>query len=110
MVDHQVRNLRKRMLVQGYRQGDYRGAYWSIRSATADYGLPDPLPFPEARARELAAIPTRLARLPDADVEDLLRWGWVISDTAMRRWVLGARDPDTPRARRSRGRSRIGPP
>ena len=63
VVDHQVRSLRKRMLVQGYRQGDYRGAYWSIRSATADYlplpgPAPDPLPFPPARARELAAIPT----------------------------------------------------
>ena len=71
VVDHQVRSLRKRMLVEGYRRGDYGGAYWSIRSAVGDYGLPDPLPFPESRARELAAIPTRLARLDPADVDDL---------------------------------------
>jgi NTE family protein len=97
VVDHQVRNLRKRMLVEGYRRGDYAGTYWSIRSAVADYGLPDPLPFPEARARELAAIPTRLARMRDDDVDDLLRWGRVICDTAMRRWVVGVtEDPGAP--------------
>jgi NTE family protein len=90
VVDHQVRSLRKRMLVEGYRRGDYAGAYWGVRSAVTDYGLPDPLPFPEARARELADIPTRLARMRDEDVDDLLRWGRVISDTAMRRWVVGA--------------------
>jgi NTE family protein len=89
VIDHQVRSLRLRMLIEGYRRGDFEGAYWSIRSAVADYGLPDPLPFPEARARELAAVPTRLARLPAADVDDLIRWGRVICDTAMRRWVLG---------------------
>ena len=93
VVDHQVRSLRKRMLVEGYLRGDYRGAYWGLRSAVADYGLADPLPFPDARARELAAIPTRLSRLPDADVEDLIRWGGVICDTAMRRWVLGTPVP-----------------
>ncbi|WP_209306592.1 patatin-like phospholipase family protein [Blastococcus sp. CT_GayMR19] len=88
VIDHQVRSLRQRMLVEGYRRGDYTGAYWSIRSAVAHYELPDPLPFPEARARELAGIPTRLARMDAADLDDLVRWGSVICDTAMRRWVL----------------------
>jgi NTE family protein len=99
VVDHQVRSLRKRMLVEGYRRGDYAGVYWGIRSAVADYGLPDPLPFPAGRARELAAIPTRLARMRDQDLDDLLRWGRVICDTAMRRWVVrAAGSPDTPAA------------
>ncbi len=88
VVDHQVRSLRKRMLVEGYRRGDYAGVYWGIRSAVADYGLPDPLPFPAGRAKELAGIPTRLARMRDEDVDDLLLWGRVICDTAMRRWVV----------------------
>ena len=97
VVDHQVRSLRKRLLVEGYRRGDYTGAYWGVRSAVTDYGLPDPLPFPADRAKELAAIPTRLARMRDEDVEDLLRWGRVICDTAMRRWVVGTTEsPDTP--------------
>jgi NTE family protein len=87
VVDNQVRSLRKRMLVEGYRRGEYTGAYWSIRSAVADFELPDPLPFSDARARELAAVPTRLAGLGDV-TEDLLRWGYVICDTAMRRWVV----------------------
>ena len=113
VVDHQVRNLRKRMLVEGYRRADYRGAYWSIRSAVADYlplpaDAPDPLPFPPARAQQLAAVPTRLARLGDADVEDLLRWGRVISDTAMRRWVVAP--AGTPAAPGAAGGTASGPP
>jgi NTE family protein len=87
VVDHQVRSLRKRMLVEGFRRGEFTGAYWSVRSSLTDYELPDPLPFSEARARELAAVPTRLAALGDATA-NLLRWGYVICDTAMRRWVV----------------------
>ena len=88
VVDHQVRNLRERMLHQGYRRGDYTGTYWSVRSNVARYGLPDPLPFPEHRAQQLADIPTRLARMAVDDIEDLIRWGGIICDTAMRKWVL----------------------
>ena len=89
VVDHQVRNLRKRMLVAGYEQKDFTGAYWGIRSDPARYPAPGQDPFPAARARELAAIPTRLAKLADRDVEDLLRWGSAICDTALRSWVTG---------------------
>ena len=49
--------------------------------------MPDPAPFDEARARELAAIPTRLAGLSTADIEDLIRWGSAICDTALRSYV-----------------------
>jgi hypothetical protein len=108
VVDHQVRSLRTQMPVLGYRHGGYRGAYWSIRSATGDYGLLDALPFPAARAREPAAIPTRLARLLGADIEDLIRWGRVISDTAMRRWVVGP--PVAPPAPGAAGGAAFGPP
>ena len=90
VVDHQVRNLRKRMLVAGYAQKDFTGAYWSIRSDPARYPVPDPVPFPAERARQLAAIPTRLARMRDEDVEDLIRWGGAICDTALRSWVTGS--------------------
>ena len=89
VIDHQVRNLRKRMLVAGYRQKDFTGAYWSIRSGPTRYPVRDPVPFDEVRARELAAIPTRLAGLRDQDVEDLLRWGSAICDTALRSWISG---------------------
>jgi NTE family protein len=90
VIDHQVRNLRKRMLVAGYKQGDFSGAYWSIRSDPARYPVPDRVPFDEVRAKELAAVPTRLAELADGDVEDLLGWGSAICDTALRSWVTSA--------------------
>jgi NTE family protein len=92
VVDHQVRNLRKRMLVEGYLREDYAGAYWSTYSKVAHYRLANPLPFAEVRAKELAELPTRLARMQPKDIEDLIEWGEVICDTAMRRWVL---EPDS---------------
>ena len=112
VVDHQVRSLRQRMLIDGYLRRDYAGTYWSIRSDVASYGLPDPLPFPDLRARELAAMPTRLARMDPADIEDLIRWARVITDTAMRRWVPGGGDADGRRAAASPAESRSvpGPP
>lgn len=88
MIDHQVRSLRKRMLIESFRKNERRGTYWSIRSDTADYHLPDALPFPPERAQSLALVPTRLARMDDALQEALVNWGYVICDTALRRHVL----------------------
>jgi NTE family protein len=65
-------------------------------------------PFPAARAREPAAIPTRLARFLGADIEDLIRWGRVVSDTTMRRWVVGP--PVAPPAPGAAGGAAFGPP
>lgn len=92
MIDHQVRSLRKRQLVAGFRHGDRDGAYWGVRSEIAHYGAPHALPCPPERTAELARIPTRLAALPDALQERLINWGYAICDAAMRRWV----DPALP--------------
>ena len=91
VIDHQVRNLRKRMLVEGYKRGDFTGAYWGIRSDSARYPVAGPTPFPQERARQLAAIPTRLTGLREEDVDDLLAWGDSICGTALRSWVSGGR-------------------
>ena len=87
LIDHQVRSLRKRMLVEGYREGDFTGAYWGIRTDLADYGPAAAAAFPAERARRLAALPTRLNGL-GPDLDDLLEWGRTACDTAVRRWVL----------------------
>lgn len=102
-IDNQVRSLRKHDAIRRFRPGaaDHRdGAYWGIRSEVADYGLEDPLEFAPLRAEALAATPTRLAKLSDPAQIGLIQWGYVICDTAMRRWVVkeAPRPPKLPYA------------
>ncbi len=95
VIDNQVRELRKRQAIGSYRAGLRAGTYWGIRSAVADYGLADPLEFGGGEAGELAATPTRLRALAPAVQERLVDWGYVICDTALRRWLpaLGGERP-----------------
>ena len=93
LIDNQVRSLRKRLLIESYRQGERRGAYWGIRSDVADYHLPDPLPCPADKTIVLAKTPTRLKRLEPVLQERLINWGYAICDVAMRAWV----DPALPK-------------
>ncbi len=93
VMNSQVRALRKVQLIESFLDGQRAGAYWSISSDVADYGLPDPLPFAHVPPGYPAHVATRLTGLPEQVRRDLVRWGYVICDTALRRWVW----PDTPR-------------
>lgn len=90
IVDSQVRALRKRQLIDCYRRGIRDGTYWGIRSDVADYHLGDPLAIPDADMARARSVKTGLSRLDDATQRALINWGYVIADTAIRRWV----DPD----------------
>ena len=70
-----------------------KGAFWSIRTPIAEYGLADALPCPIDRTTELAKTPTRLKRLDDELQERLINWGYAVCDAALRRYV----DPSLPR-------------
>lgn len=100
VVDNQVRALRKEHLISDYQEPDGRraGTYWGIRSDIADYHVSDPLPAPPARVAELAATPTRLARLPRERRERLVNWGYAIADAGMRKWVVPPAPPPPPPA------------
>jgi NTE family protein len=87
LIDNQVRSLRKRQLIDSYKQGIRKGAYWGIRTNIADYGLADPLPCPHERTVQLAAVPTRLKRVPSRLQEQLINWGYAVSDAALRKHV-----------------------
>jgi len=95
VIDNQVRELRKRQAVGSYRAGLRDGTYWGIRSAVADYGLADPLPFDPDEGAALAATPTRLRAVAPAVQERLVDWGYVMCDTALRKWLpaLGGARP-----------------
>ena len=91
VVDQQVRDLRKLQAVGGYCTTDPDnkrfGTYWSIRSKSHNYRLSDRLNFQHRGEQHPRYIPTRLKRLEEVEIEDLLEWGYVITDTAMRTWV-----------------------
>ena len=87
LIDNQVRSLRKRLLLESYRDKQRNGTYWGIRSHVADYHLPDPLPCPPEKTLLLANTPTRLKRLDSVVQERLINWGYAICDAAMRTWV-----------------------
>jgi NTE family protein len=87
VIDSQVRSMRKRQVIDAFQGDRRRGTYWGIRSDPADYGLADPLPTDPDTVRGLADIKTRLKKLGAGDQERLINWGYVICDTALRRWV-----------------------
>jgi NTE family protein len=87
LIDHQVRNLRKRQVVGSFAARERKGTYWGIRSHIGDYFLADSLPCPPEKTEVLANTKTRLKRLEPRDQERLINWGYAICDTAMRKWV-----------------------
>lgn len=88
LIDNQVRSLRKRLLIQSYRDQMRKGAYWGIRTDITNYGLGSAtLPCPVERTLALAATPTRLKRLPDQLQERIINWGYAVCDAALRRHV-----------------------
>ena len=88
VIDNQVRSLRKRQAIDGFKGGLRRGTYWGIRSHVGDYHLTDALDCPPDKTVRLADIATRLAAMSDAEQEHLINWGYAICDTAMRRHVV----------------------
>ncbi|MFI5296369.1 MAG: patatin-like phospholipase family protein [Thermodesulfovibrionales bacterium] len=87
LIDNQVRSLRKRQLIEAYRNGVRKGAYWGIRTDITNYDLTDALVCPIEHTLELAETPTRLKRMPDELQERLINWGYAVCDAALRKHV-----------------------
>jgi len=87
VIDNQVRSLRKRLLIEAFRRGDRKGAYWGMRTDIADFGLDTTLPCPHERTMLLANIATRLRRMSDGQMDRLINWGYAVTDAALRRHV-----------------------
>lgn len=69
IIDNHVRSLRKRQVIDSYKQGVRQGAYWGIRTNIADYDLPDSINCPFEQTMKLAAVATRLKAL-DATLQE----------------------------------------
>ena len=87
VIDSQVRSLRKRSAIDGFRAGHQKGTYWGIWTNIADYGLPATLECPHDLTLKIAATPTRLGKMDGAVQERLINWGYAVCDAAMRRHV-----------------------
>jgi NTE family protein len=87
VIDSQVRALRKRQAIDGFKRGDRSGTYWGIRTHIGDYGLPDALPCPDDKTLELARTPTRLKKMDSTRQERLINWGYAVCDAALRKHV-----------------------
>lgn len=87
IVDGGVRALRKRQIISALEGSRKAGAYWGVRSDVDSYELGDPLEYVLKGDTHPQDIPTRLSELPPATRDDLINWGYVIADTALRRWV-----------------------
>ncbi|MDQ3728431.1 MAG: patatin-like phospholipase family protein [Actinomycetota bacterium] len=93
VLDSQVRQLRKRQLMDSFDSGSRKGAYWGIWSDIAEHGAPGALPCPADATRALAEEPTRLRALPDERQERLINWGYAVCDSAIRTRIDPALEP-----------------
>jgi len=90
VIDHQVRSLRKRHLINSYIKKRRSGAFWGIRTDIGDYRTPGALPCPHDKTMALARTPTDLAKKDPVLQERIINWGYAVCDAAMRRYVDSA--------------------
>lgn len=89
LLDNQVRSLRKRQLIDSYKQEVRQGSYWGIRTNIANYQLPDAIDCPFEKTIQLANVATRLKALDATLQEKIINWGYAVCDAAMRKHVDG---------------------
>jgi NTE family protein len=88
VIDRQVRALRKRLLIDGYKTKIRDGAFWGIRSDIVDYPAPGRLPCPFDRTKVLAAYPTGLSKMSERTQERLVNWGYAVADASLRAFLV----------------------
>jgi len=80
---NQALALRKRMLVDAYRQERLKGAFWAIDTPIARYAAAV-LPAAPARVQQWSQMRTRLDSFGVREQAELINWGYTVSDAALR--------------------------
>jgi NTE family protein len=87
LIDNQVRALRKRQVIDSFKNRTRAGAYWGIRTDIANYNVADALPCPYDKTMALAKLRTRLKRIDETVQEQVINWGYSVCDAALRTHV-----------------------
>ena len=101
-IDHQVRSLRLRQIMDSYEPSGGRpprrkGAFWGIRTPLSKYPEQPPgIVADKARSDELAQVGTHMRGLDPVMARRLVNWGYAICDAALRSYVK-AIPLDTPK-------------
>jgi NTE family protein len=93
VIDGQVRALRRAQIVGSIEDGTRKGAYWSMLQEAKAPGV---LPVDPDRAKELAELPTRLAKLDTETRRNLVNWGYASCDAAVRAFWVDGKDLPAP--------------
>lgn len=86
-IQVQVGRLRRRALVDDYRRGA-QGALWTIATPLSHFPFVRDDLATDLTTHDLANLPTRLAKMPLAQREQLVNWGYVCADSALHSWWL----------------------
>jgi NTE family protein len=84
LVHGQVESLRRRQAINSFLTGLRSGAFWGLTSSIEDFGG-DLSPITEDSTSTFIQIPGRLAEVAPETQEQLINWGYRISDAALRR-------------------------
>lgn len=84
VIHQQVHSIRSRQVVQAYRDGETEGAFWSIRTPVRKFPVHMPEAPSDEAGRALAEIPTRLKKMSAALQEQLINFGYIGCDAALR--------------------------
>lgn len=95
ITTEQTRALRRRKLIDDYRNHVRGGGYWGISTDIGAYAAPNLLAANTPLTRELRNIRTRLNPFQPAEQGHLINWGYALTDAAVRSYV----DDDAPGGR-----------
>ena len=94
-ISRQVGALRKRTLIDNYKEIDkqgnpikYGGTYWGIATKIDKYELADAMVKDNKRTGSLKYTRTRLNSFSKEEQGNLINWGYALTDTALRRWYF----------------------
>jgi len=93
LIQQQSENSRLRLLFGMANQRQRHVAYWSIDATSADYALPDAVPFSSEEAEAAASLRTRLNPFSLDEQRLLLRAGYAGADSSLRARGLAKNDP-----------------
>ena len=95
VIFRQTQALRKRNLIDCFKDLDnngkprrFGGTYWGIATDIDDYGLSNSMVKDNEITKKLRNTRTRLNSFSKKEQGQLINWGYALTDTAIRRWVI----------------------